>query len=161
MKLKSLFILYDFFQNHSHDLINETFDELVSFQGTLLRQTGTLEHSPSTRRAWLTMLRMSVWSARTSVSQRCLSKVQHPSCGHIICCESLMGICKPHDITYSTLLHPEPPVTITKLMDDYHVVVGERVEFEIEVSEEGAHVMWSVYPSFSSIASNFTFPEEV
>lgn len=39
----------------------------------------------------------------------------------------------------------EPPVTITKLMDDYHVVVGERVEFEIEVSEEGAHVMWSVY----------------
>lgn len=29
-------------------------------------------------------------------------------------------------------------------MDDYHVVVGERVEFEIEVSEEGAHVMWSV-----------------
>lgn len=91
-----------FFQNHSHDLINETFDELVSFQGTLLRQTGTLEHSPSTRRAWPMMLRMSVWSARTSASPRCLSKVQHPSCGHIICCESLtqlMGICKPHDIT--------------------------------------------------------------
>lgn len=40
------------------------------------------------------------------------------------------------------MLHLEPPVTITKLMDDYHVVVGERVEFEIEVSEEGAHVMW-------------------
>uniref|UniRef100_A0A8C7XIC9 Myosin-binding protein C, fast-type n=1 Tax=Oryzias sinensis TaxID=183150 RepID=A0A8C7XIC9_9TELE len=36
----------------------------------------------------------------------------------------------------------EPPITITKLMDDYHVVVGERVEFEIEVSEEGAHVVW-------------------
>uniref|UniRef100_A0A8C9XZL0 Myosin-binding protein C, fast-type n=1 Tax=Sander lucioperca TaxID=283035 RepID=A0A8C9XZL0_SANLU len=35
-----------------------------------------------------------------------------------------------------------PPVTITKLMDDYHVVVGERVEFEVEVSEEGANVMW-------------------
>lgn len=47
------------------------------------------------------------------------------------------------------LWSPEPPVTITKLMDDYHVVVGERVEFEIEVSEEGAHVMWSVNPSFS------------
>lgn len=162
MKLKSLFILYDFFQNHSNHFINETFDEFISFQDTSLRQTGTLEHSPSTRRPWLMMLRMSVWSARTSVSQRCLSKVQHPSCGHIICCESLthlMGICKPHDITYSTLLHPEPPVTITKLMDDYHVVVGERVEFEIEVSEEGAHVMWSV-SSFSSITSNFTFPEE-
>lgn len=39
----------------------------------------------------------------------------------------------------------EPPVTIIKLMDDYHVVVGERVEFEVEVSEEGAHVMWSVF----------------
>lgn len=43
---------------------------------------------------------------------------------------------------HPSLLCPEPPVTITKLMDDYHVVVGERVEFEIEVSEEGAHVMW-------------------
>lgn len=50
-------------------------------------------------------------------------------------------------------LCPEPPVTITKLMDDYHVVVGERVEFEIEVSEEGAHVMWSVYLSVCKIAS--------
>lgn len=45
---------------------------------------------------------------------------------------------------------PEPPVTITKLMDDYHVVVGERVEFEIEVSEEGAHVMWSVNAPFNN-----------
>lgn len=44
----------------------------------------------------------------------------------------------------SIMVHLEPPITITKLMDDYHVVVGERVEFEIEVSEEGAHVMWSV-----------------
>lgn len=44
-------------------------------------------------------------------------------------------------------VHAEPPVTITKLMDDYHVVVGERVEFEVEVSEEGAHVMWSVLSS--------------
>lgn len=50
-------------------------------------------------------------------------------------------------------LCPEPPVTITKLMDDYHVVVGERVEFEIEVSEEGAHVMWSVYLSVCNIAN--------
>lgn len=55
-----------------------------------------------------------------------------------------------YDITqHTSLLCPEPPVTITKLMDDYHVVVGERVEFEIEVSEEGAHVMWLVYQLFS------------
>lgn len=46
-------------------------------------------------------------------------------------------------------------MTITKLMDDYHVVVGERVEFEIEVSEEGAHVMWSVYLSVCNVASGF------
>ncbi|KAJ7989515.1 hypothetical protein DPEC_G00305350 [Dallia pectoralis] len=36
----------------------------------------------------------------------------------------------------------EPPVTITKLLDDMHVVVGDRVEFECEVSEEGANVKW-------------------
>uniref|UniRef100_A0A4W6CI32 Myosin-binding protein C, fast-type n=1 Tax=Lates calcarifer TaxID=8187 RepID=A0A4W6CI32_LATCA len=36
----------------------------------------------------------------------------------------------------------EPPVTITKLLDDVHTVVGEKVEFEVEVSEEGAHVKW-------------------
>nr|XP_043907160.1 myosin binding protein Ca isoform X3 [Solea senegalensis] len=36
----------------------------------------------------------------------------------------------------------EPPVTITKLLDDVLTVVGEKVEFEVEVSEEGAHVKW-------------------
>uniref|UniRef100_A0A672JU16 Myosin-binding protein C, fast-type n=1 Tax=Salarias fasciatus TaxID=181472 RepID=A0A672JU16_SALFA len=43
------------------------------------------------------------------------------------------------DKCFTEVFVKEPPVTITKLMDDYHVVVGERVEFEIEVSEEGAH----------------------
>uniref|UniRef100_A0A3B3CFW9 Myosin-binding protein C, fast-type n=1 Tax=Oryzias melastigma TaxID=30732 RepID=A0A3B3CFW9_ORYME len=52
----------------------------------------------------------------------------------------------------------EPPVTITKLMDDYHVVVGERVEFEIEVSEEGAHVMWSV--NILSFSSKYRFKKD-
>ncbi|XP_031699371.1 myosin-binding protein C, fast-type-like isoform X2 [Anarrhichthys ocellatus] len=46
------------------------------------------------------------------------------------------------DKCFTEVFVKEPPVTISKLMDDYHVVVGERVEFEIEVSEEGAHVMW-------------------
>lgn len=41
-------------------------------------------------------------------------------------------------------------------MDDYHVVVGERVEFEIEVSEEGAHVMWSVVVTFKMQMLNKT-----
>lgn len=39
-------------------------------------------------------------------------------------------------------LSSEPPVTITKLLDDVHTVVGEKVEFEVEVSEEGASVKW-------------------
>uniref|UniRef100_A0A4W5RIT1 Myosin-binding protein C, fast-type n=1 Tax=Hucho hucho TaxID=62062 RepID=A0A4W5RIT1_9TELE len=49
--------------------------------------------------------------------------------------------------SFTEVFVKEPPVTITKLLDDYHVVVGERVEFEVEVSVEGAHVNWSFgYP---------------
>nr|XP_019950025.1 PREDICTED: myosin-binding protein C, slow-type-like isoform X2 [Paralichthys olivaceus] len=36
----------------------------------------------------------------------------------------------------------EPPITITKPLDDVLTVVGEKVEFEVEVSEEGANVKW-------------------
>ncbi|XP_062264132.1 myosin binding protein Ca [Platichthys flesus] len=36
----------------------------------------------------------------------------------------------------------EPPITITKHLDDVHTVVDEKVEFEVEVSEEGANVKW-------------------
>lgn len=43
---------------------------------------------------------------------------------------------------FTELFVKEPPVTITKLLDDVHTVVGEKVEFEVEVSEEGAHVKW-------------------
>uniref|UniRef100_A0AAX7TGI3 Myosin binding protein C, fast type a n=1 Tax=Astatotilapia calliptera TaxID=8154 RepID=A0AAX7TGI3_ASTCA len=43
---------------------------------------------------------------------------------------------------FTELFVKEPPVTITKLLDDVHTVVGERVEFEVEVSEEGANVIW-------------------
>ncbi|KAG9349945.1 hypothetical protein JZ751_026298 [Albula glossodonta] len=46
------------------------------------------------------------------------------------------------DKCFTEVFVKEPPVTITKLLDDYHVIVGERVEFEVEVSEEGAHVKW-------------------
>ncbi|CAL8285016.1 unnamed protein product [Merluccius merluccius] len=46
------------------------------------------------------------------------------------------------DKCFTEVFVKEPPVTIDKLMDDYHVVVGERVEFEVEVSEEGANVMY-------------------
>lgn len=81
------------------------------------------------------------------VCQRCavfflFLTVYKENMGHDKC--EFVNLMALHHITPS-LPCPEPPVTITKLMDDYHVVVGERVEFEIEVSEEGAHVMWSVY----------------
>ncbi|KAK9534814.1 hypothetical protein VZT92_007235 [Zoarces viviparus] len=36
----------------------------------------------------------------------------------------------------------EPPITITKQLEDVQSVVGEKVEFEVEVSEEGASVKW-------------------
>ncbi|XP_023205449.1 myosin-binding protein C, fast-type isoform X1 [Xiphophorus maculatus] len=44
--------------------------------------------------------------------------------------------------SFTELFVKEPPVTITKLLDDVHTVVGEKVEFEVEVSEEGANVKW-------------------
>lgn len=44
--------------------------------------------------------------------------------------------------SFTEVFVKEPPVTITKLLDDVHTVVGERVEFEVEVSEEGANVRW-------------------
>ncbi|XP_054555162.1 myosin-binding protein C, cardiac-type [Talpa occidentalis] len=36
----------------------------------------------------------------------------------------------------------EPPVLITRQLEDQLVMVGQRVEFECEVSEEGAQVKW-------------------
>ncbi|XP_030264633.1 myosin binding protein Ca isoform X7 [Sparus aurata] len=44
--------------------------------------------------------------------------------------------------SFTEVFVKEPPVTITKLLDDVHTVVGEKVEFEVEVSEEGASVKW-------------------
>ncbi|XP_038562391.1 myosin binding protein Ca isoform X2 [Micropterus salmoides] len=44
--------------------------------------------------------------------------------------------------SFTEVFVKEPPITITKLLDDVHTVVGEKVEFEVEVSEEGANVKW-------------------
>uniref|UniRef100_A0A8C1MAW2 Myosin binding protein C, fast type a n=1 Tax=Cyprinus carpio TaxID=7962 RepID=A0A8C1MAW2_CYPCA len=41
--------------------------------------------------------------------------------------------------SFTEVFIQEPPVTITKMLDDIHVVVGEKVEFEVEVSDEGAN----------------------
>ncbi|TFJ96440.1 leukocyte receptor cluster member 8-like protein [Platysternon megacephalum] len=43
---------------------------------------------------------------------------------------------------FTELFVKEPPVVITKNLDDHQVFVGDRVELEVEVSEEGAQVMW-------------------
>ncbi|XP_014341023.1 myosin binding protein Ca isoform X2 [Latimeria chalumnae] len=37
----------------------------------------------------------------------------------------------------------EPPVLIVTPLDDQHIMVGEKVEFFVEVSEEGANVRWT------------------
>ncbi|XP_077481328.1 myosin-binding protein C, fast-type-like [Stigmatopora argus] len=67
------------------------------------------------------------------------------------------------DKSFTEVFVKEPPITIDKLMDDYHVVVGERVEFEVEVSEEGAHVMWfyeDVEISKDSASSKYRFKKD-
>ncbi|XP_069750460.1 myosin-binding protein C, cardiac-type-like [Narcine bancroftii] len=44
--------------------------------------------------------------------------------------------------TITELFVREPPVLITHGLEDQAVMVGQRVEFELEVSEEGALVKW-------------------
>uniref|UniRef100_A0A8D0DJ13 Myosin-binding protein C, cardiac-type n=1 Tax=Salvator merianae TaxID=96440 RepID=A0A8D0DJ13_SALMN len=44
--------------------------------------------------------------------------------------------------SFTELFVREPPVLITHPLEDHVVMVGERVEFEVEVSEEGAAVKW-------------------
>ncbi|XP_073397927.1 myosin-binding protein C, cardiac-type [Dendrobates tinctorius] len=43
---------------------------------------------------------------------------------------------------FTELFVREPPVLILRPLEDQAVMVGERVEFECEVSEEGAQVKW-------------------
>ncbi|XP_036399032.1 myosin-binding protein C, cardiac-type isoform X1 [Megalops cyprinoides] len=43
---------------------------------------------------------------------------------------------------FTELFVKEPPVLIVRNLEDQMVMKGERVEFECEVSEEGAHVKW-------------------
>ncbi|XP_007441238.2 myosin-binding protein C, cardiac-type-like [Python bivittatus] len=44
--------------------------------------------------------------------------------------------------SFTELFVREPPILITHSLEDQVVTVGERVEFEAEVSEEGATVKW-------------------
>uniref|UniRef100_A0A8B9VT72 Myosin binding protein C3 n=1 Tax=Anas zonorhyncha TaxID=75864 RepID=A0A8B9VT72_9AVES len=44
--------------------------------------------------------------------------------------------------SFTELFVKEPPILITRPLEDQMVMVGERVEFECEVSEEGATVKW-------------------
>ncbi|KAM8939179.1 myosin-binding protein C, cardiac-type [Pelodytes ibericus] len=43
---------------------------------------------------------------------------------------------------FTELFVKEPPILIVRPLEDQAVMVGERVEFECEVSEEGAQVKW-------------------
>ncbi|XP_071974802.1 myosin-binding protein C, cardiac-type [Engystomops pustulosus] len=44
--------------------------------------------------------------------------------------------------SFTELFVREPPVLVLRPLEDQMVMVGERVEFECEVSEEGAQVKW-------------------
>uniref|UniRef100_V9K8C2 Myosin-binding protein C, fast-type n=1 Tax=Callorhinchus milii TaxID=7868 RepID=V9K8C2_CALMI len=44
--------------------------------------------------------------------------------------------------SFTELFVKEPPVLITRALEDQMVLVGERAEFDLEVSEEGALVKW-------------------
>ncbi|KAJ6667200.1 hypothetical protein lerEdw1_017178 [Lerista edwardsae] len=44
--------------------------------------------------------------------------------------------------SFTELFVREPPILITHPLEDQVVTVGERMEFEVEVSEEGATVKW-------------------
>lgn len=83
-----------------------------------------------------------------SLCQRCSRAASHALMNCIKCYGT-------SEVLTNAVVTSEPPITITKLMDDYHVVVGERVEFEIEVSEEGAHVVWSVNFIFYVLFQSF------
>ncbi|XP_003222732.3 myosin-binding protein C, fast-type isoform X1 [Anolis carolinensis] len=43
---------------------------------------------------------------------------------------------------FTELFVKEPPVLVVSGLDDQQVVVGDKVELEVEVSEEGAQVIW-------------------
>ncbi|XP_062994188.1 myosin-binding protein C, fast-type [Elgaria multicarinata webbii] len=45
--------------------------------------------------------------------------------------------------TSTELFVKEPPVLVVNGLDDQQVFVGDKVEMEVEVSEEGAQVIWS------------------
>ncbi|XP_029438050.1 myosin-binding protein C, cardiac-type-like isoform X2 [Rhinatrema bivittatum] len=44
--------------------------------------------------------------------------------------------------TFTELFVKEPPVLVIRPLEDQLVMVGDRAEFECEVSEDGAHVKW-------------------
>ncbi|XP_069804690.1 myosin-binding protein C, fast-type-like isoform X1 [Dendropsophus ebraccatus] len=47
------------------------------------------------------------------------------------------------DRSSTELFVQEPPITIEKPLEDQQVFVGDKVELEVEVSEEGAQVTWT------------------
>lgn len=68
-----------------------------------------------------------------------------PARGHsvdFLWMDSVYGLSSSDLDSKLCFLSLEPPVTITKPLDDAHTVAGQKVEFEVEVSEEGANVKW-------------------
>lgn len=99
------------------------------------------ESSPSTSARWqMTLLMKSPWPTR-SVSPSSLSKVRLgflPGPGDW----GSAGEGPENTGLLSPLCPTEPPVLIVTPLEDQQVFVGDRVEMVVEVSEDGAQVMW-------------------
>lgn len=56
---------------------------------------------------------------------------------------SLEGLALMPEFPFSPVcLSLEPPVLVMSGLDDQQVFVGDKVEMDVEVSEEGAQVIW-------------------
>uniref|UniRef100_A0A8C3VF68 Myosin binding protein C3 n=1 Tax=Catharus ustulatus TaxID=91951 RepID=A0A8C3VF68_CATUS len=73
-----------------------------------------------------------------SVGNKRILTINHCSLADDAAYECVVG----DEKSFTELFVKEPPILITHPLEDQMVMVGERVEFECEVSEEGATVKW-------------------
>ncbi|KAJ1183052.1 hypothetical protein NDU88_008225 [Pleurodeles waltl] len=73
-----------------------------------------------------------------SIGNKRILTINHCSLADDAAYECVIG----DEKSFTELFVKEPPVLITRPLEDQMVTVGERVEFECEVSEEGAPVKW-------------------
>lgn len=73
-----------------------------------------------------------------SIGNKRILTINHCSLADDAAYECVIG----DEKSFTELFVKEPPILITRPLEDHMVMVGERVELECEVSEEGAVVKW-------------------